>query len=118
MLPYQPDGIAQKKLIAVARSLFEKDMGAAEMDFLGLTEDDLEEQHCDVYPENWQAVQVFIAMSTQWHSGMGGREGLRYEVLPVLEDRLGIKKKHRAEVFGALQVMEREALSVWAEQRE
>jgi hypothetical protein len=71
-----------------------------------------------VYPENWQAVQLFSAMGNQWHSSMGGREGLRYEALPVVEQRLGIKKKHSADVFAALQVMEREALSVWAERRD
>lgn len=68
-----------------------------------------------IYPENRQAVMVFRAMSNQWHSGMGRREGLRYEVLPVIEDRLGVKKKHRADLFQALQVMEGEALKVWAE---
>lgn len=70
-----------------------------------------------VYPENWQAVQLFSAMGNQWHSSMGGREGLRYEVLPVIEAWMGIKKKDRADLFSALQVMENEALSVWAEQR-
>lgn|GEM_PF-1607332 len=101
----------------MARSLFEKDMGAAEMDFLGLTEDDLEEQACDVYPENWQAAQVFIALQTQWHSSMGGREGLRYEAISKVERSLGVKKKDSAAIFGALQVMERAALALWAEQR-
>lgn len=56
-------------------------------------------------------------MSTQWHSGMGGREGLRYEVLPVIEQRLGVKKKQRNDLFWALQIMEGEALRVWGEQR-
>ena len=78
----------------------------------------IEQTGVDVYPENIQALQVFQAMWTQWHSGMGGREGLRYEALPVIEDRLGVKKKEKADLFWALQVMEDEALKVWAEQRE
>lgn len=48
---------------------------------------------------------------------MGGREGLRYEVLPVIEERLGVKKKQKADLFAALQVMEGEALRVWAAKR-
>ena len=101
----------------MVQSLFERDISTTEIEFLGLTDDDLVDDDCDVYPENWQPAQVFIALLTQWHCNMNGREGLRYEVLPVVEERLGIKRKHRTDLFQALQIMEGEALEIWAEQR-
>lgn len=60
-------------------------------------------------------MQVFMAMQTQWRIGMGGATGLDYSVLPVVEDRLGVPKKRRAECFKGLQMIEREVLSVWSE---
>ncbi len=38
--------------------------------------------------------------------------GLRYEAVPPIFELQGIKKKHRAELFTALRIMETEALSV------
>lgn len=43
---------------------------------------------------------------------MGGPVGLDYVALPVVEKRLGVKKRERADVFAALQVMENEALRI------
>ena len=71
----------------------------------------------DVYPENWQAVQVFVAMLTQWRVGMSGAVGLDYGVLPVVESRLGVRRKQRADVFASLRIMERELLGTWNERR-
>lgn len=53
-------------------------------------------------------------MSGQWRVGMGGPVGLDYVALPVVEKRLGVKKRDRSEVFTALQVMENEALRIMA----
>lgn len=70
-----------------------------------------------IYPENWLPYAVFSALATQWQQGMGGPGGLKYEVLPVVEERLGVKKKRRADVFTALRVMEDEVLKVFSERR-
>lgn len=60
-------------------------------------------------------MQVFMAMQTQWRIGMGGATGLDYSVLPVVEARLNVPKKRRAECFKGLQIIEREVLRVWSE---
>lgn len=64
----------------------------------------------DVWPENWTAWEVFAAMATQWQisAGMSGaiHHGLNYAALPVVEQRLGVKKRHRADTFARLRVLE------------
>jgi hypothetical protein len=74
-----------------------------------------------VWPENWQTVQVFIAMSTQWYvvSGMAGDsvKGLNYAALPAVYEGLSIRKKDRPDIFAGLQQMEWAALKVMARQR-
>ena len=66
-----------------------------------------------VWPENWQAVQVFCAMGTQWRvsAGMSGLiyMGLEYTALPVVEARLAIPRADRADLFSRLRVMESSA---------
>jgi hypothetical protein len=63
-----------------------------------------------VWPENWTAWEVFAAMATQWtiSTGMGGAvyHGLNYVALPVVEARIGVKKRQRADTFARLRVME------------
>jgi len=76
-------------------------------------EGELPDEDCPVWPENWQAVEVFIAMATQWRIsvGMGGTfyAGLDYAALPVVERRMGVKAAERADCFMRLRVMEHEA---------
>jgi hypothetical protein len=73
----------------------------------------------EVYPENWKAVQVFLAMSTQWRtaafSTMAGARlvhlGLDYNALePVLRLLCIRQPKRRAAIFQKLRVMEEAAL--------
>lgn len=63
-----------------------------------------------VWPENWQAVDVFCAVSTQWRHGYAGPTGLDYAVLPAVLDLAGVVMDERADVFHAIRVMESEAL--------
>lgn len=71
-----------------------------------------------VYPENWQAVQVFLAMSTQWRtvafSSVGGarliQTGIDYTALEPVLRLLGVKPKRRAALFQKLRIMEEAAL--------
>lgn len=53
-------------------------------------------------------------MLRQWRVGMGGPVGFDYAALPVVEKRVGVKKRDRREVFEAIQVMEDEALRIMA----
>lgn len=72
----------------------------------------------DYWPENETPLQLFIAMRTQWRTaGLGGvLTGLDYSALPVAADCAGIGRDALREHFGALQVMEFEALAWAAEQ--
>lgn len=79
-----------------------------------------------VWPENWHAVQAFLAMGTQWHwapAGMAGSRpvGLRLEALPVVLPavRARVPAAHRqpyAQLLAQLQQLEDAALAALAEQ--
>lgn len=69
-----------------------------------------------LWPDNRRAVRVFTLMATQWRvSAMGGYVGLDYSVLPLVMRAAGIRKKHQADTFAGLQILEREVLSLMAE---
>lgn len=66
----------------------------------------------EVWPDNLEAVNVFIAMLTQWRrAGMAGeRVGLDYGVLPEVMRLCGVPPARRAEVFEDVRVLEDAAL--------
>lgn len=66
-------------------------------------------EHIGVWPENWGAVRVFLAMGTQWRrAGMGGVPvGLDYAALPAIAGALGVPAD--ADLLARLRVMEAEA---------
>jgi hypothetical protein len=72
----------------------------------------------EVYPENWLAVQVFLALSTQWRAvGISTmtkarivHTGLDYAVIEPVFRMMDIKPKRRAAIFQKLRVMEEAAL--------
>lgn len=96
-----------------------------ELDELGVSADDAAEWFDDedeenddfyVYPENADAVRVFLALGTQW-TVTDGKSGLRYHGINYLAlneiwQRLKIKKKDRDRIFDQLLVMEYAALPV------
>ncbi|WP_024328862.1 MULTISPECIES: DUF1799 domain-containing protein [unclassified Thioalkalivibrio] len=43
----------------------------------------------DVWPENWDAVEVFLRCQTQWRVGMAGATGLDYAGVDVALRRYG-----------------------------
>jgi hypothetical protein len=71
----------------------------------------------DVWPENWQAVQVFAACGTQWTVGMAGSTGLRYEALPFVFEMSGVDRAQWPELFDQIRACEAEALKLFAERR-
>lgn len=84
---------------------------AAELADFGLKwEGEVVDTDVGIWPENWQAWEVFAAMATQWRVsvGMSGaiHHGLDYAALPVVEQRVGVKKRQRADTFARLRVME------------
>lgn len=65
----------------------------------------------EVWPENWQAFQLFSFMQTQWRAGMSFT-GLDYNVLYRKMDRMGLSAEEYEQLESDLQVMEYEALSI------
>jgi len=70
-----------------------------------------------VWPENWPALRLFLAVQTQWRiAGMAGVPiGLDYAALPVAARALRLRLD--AGLLRRLQVIEAEALSAMAERR-
>jgi hypothetical protein len=68
-----------------------------------------------IWPENWLPLQVFVAMATQWRTGVAGATGLDYAVLPLVMRWQGVPRADQPEVFDAVRVMESEALRLLAE---
>ena len=64
----------------------------------------------EIWPDNVDAVNVFIDMSTQWRVGVAGATGLDYGVIEKVMQLGGIRKKHRREVFEAVRIMESAAI--------
>ena len=66
----------------------------------------------EVWPDNAPAVNLFIAMGTQWRVGMGGATGLDYNSLPGVMRLIGIGPGDRKEAFEDLRVLEGVALEL------
>lgn len=71
------------------------------------------EQDFGVWPENWPAAQVFLALETQWvFRPMGGVVGINYgAITPTVLRGLGVSWRDWPDIFERLRVMERAALS-------
>jgi hypothetical protein len=71
----------------------------------------------DVWPENVQAVKVFISMDTQWRVGTGGAIGLDYNALPAVLRMSRVPRTDWPDVFECIRVLEGAALKTMMEQR-
>ncbi|MEN9671433.1 MAG: hypothetical protein RL018_1710 [Pseudomonadota bacterium] len=76
----------------------------------------IEKQDFEVLPENLMAVQVFLAMQTNWRviAGMAGIvwQGLDYSALPAVFQLMAIPKKQHPALFQDLRLMEAEAVPI------
>jgi hypothetical protein len=81
----------------------------------GLTVEEAGGPPVEVWPDNLDAVNVFISMVTQWRPSFGGVIGLDYAALPAVLDLLNIGRKKRPAVFDEIRVMEDAALQVMRE---
>ena len=93
-------------------ALYTPDPTAAEAAAFGLTVAEAGPAPVEIWPDNVQTVNVFVAMSTQWRSGMGGATGLDYAGLPFVMRTCGVRHVDRADVFAGVRAMENEALTV------
>lgn len=67
----------------------------------------------EVFPDNWQTLEVYMAMTTQWRMGASGPIGLDYGCLlgkHGVMAMLGVRRGDRPEVFSGIQIMESAAL--------
>lgn len=69
----------------------------------------------EVWPENWPALELFAAVSTQWRVGMAGATGLDYAGVLAAMEFYGVKPEERRARFEDLRIMERAALEAMAE---
>ncbi len=106
------------KLKAAAQSFFVKEnaappnlVGVNVFAQLGKTED-------TYWPENAQAIYLFIQLLTQWRVGMSGPTGLDYAAVYPLLDRKATDSDEWDQLFDDLRVMEGAALEAIADQRE
>lgn len=65
-----------------------------------------------MWPDNLEAVNVFIQMSTQWRTGMSGVIGLDYNVLPSGMRPGAAMDDHARDIFESIRVLEDAALEV------
>lgn len=78
---------------------------------------DFDDAAVPIWPDNLPAVNVFVALSTQWRVGMNGATGLDYGVVPMVLRLQQIPRPDWPDTFDALRVLEGEALSVMSEAR-
>lgn len=60
-------------------------------------------------------MNVFVAMSTQWRTGMSGPTGLDYSAVPTVMRMQQVPRQDWPDAFDALRVLEAEALAVMNE---
>ena len=71
-----------------------------------------ENEHFEVWEENWDALMMFLRMQTQWTVTMGGYVGLKYEVLLGASGLMSLYDvENPREMLEDLQAMEAAALS-------
>lgn len=81
------------------------------MEFFGLTEADYADENTAwVWPCNVRAVNVFIALGTQWLVGPSGPYGLNYAVLYQKLDRMGVSHKDAEQIEEDIRILEDSAL--------
>lgn len=81
------------------------------MQFLGLRPEDYPENApVGVWPDNQQAVVLFIEIETQWRSGPAGAYGLDYNVLFQKLDRMNLTAERYARLEQDIKVLECAAL--------
>ena len=68
----------------------------------------------EIEPDNWETVNVFMRVQTQWRQGFGGPTGLDYPAVFQTMDRIGVRDAD-GEIFAGLQIMERAALNCQAQ---
>jgi hypothetical protein len=76
----------------------------------------IEHTEFEIYPENLLALEVFLALQTQWNviAGMSGviYQGVNYQALNSVFSMLSIPSKDRPALFQDIRVMEQAAIVI------
>ncbi len=72
----------------------------------------------EVFPDNWDAFNVFYSLNTQWRVGPSGFTGLDYNTIPLMMKSMMIDESSLPEIMSGIMVLESEALVIMAEERE
>lgn len=72
----------------------------------GLAPEDLDQEECEIWPENERAVGLFGEICNQWRVGMGGAYALDYCAVYPLLDRRAKTPEEWDDLFACVQVME------------
>lgn len=81
----------------------------------GLKASDFDHEVVEVWPENVESLDLFIALRTQWRTGMNGPTGLDYTAVLDLIRFLAPGPDKARDLFADMQVMESAALEQIAE---
>lgn len=85
-------------------------------------EEDRAPESFAVWPENWDALELFLACDTQWRvvQGMGASRvlGFDYQGVEIVMRHVGTKRAERTKRFAQLQVMERAAANAMNARRD
>jgi hypothetical protein len=84
-------------------------MGAPE-EVIAKFKEDAKPESFDVFPEHWDAFEIFARMTTQWSVAEGAFVGLNYQSLDLLFKLYKIRDRRQA--FEDIQVMEAAALKI------
>jgi len=69
-----------------------------------------------VWEENWQVLEIFLKVQTQWRVGMGGLIGLDYSAVAWVLKLVASEDQHLT-LLDDLQIMERAVLSLIAKEQ-
>ena len=90
----------------------EKDLEAAANAFNIVPEEAVaQKRNFEVWDENWEAVQMFLRLQTQWRVSINGPVGLDYGAAQWLFRLYAVKVKDQRSLLEDLQVMEATALA-------
>jgi hypothetical protein len=64
----------------------------------------------EVWPENWDVIQLFVQYSTQWRMGFNGPAGLDFNVFHHAMDRRGVAGDQYDQFVFDLRTIEQAAL--------
>lgn len=98
--------------------MYEPEASDAELAAWGLQRSDYADKATEVWPENWPTYALWSRICNQWRVGMAGAVALDYGVLFHELDRAGLDPDTYDERFRDIQVIESEALTVFAERAE